>query len=132
MKTATLLHILVAVHTLIGVVSMASLFYLPYAAWKRRSPAKDRLLLVALAWPFVNLALLYFNGWECPMQSWAKALSGQHTGWVRDMYWVPESWLKLVPWTYSIGYVAGVALLLWRLRPKKRDSGRRSNRQARP
>jgi hypothetical protein len=111
MDNSLLLHILIACHTLIGAINIACLFYLPYAAWKRRSPAKDRLLLVALVFPAANLILMAFNGMNCPMQGWASALTGHHDGWVRDVYWVPESWLRVVPWTFPIGYLVGAGLV---------------------
>ena len=114
MNSATLLHILMAVHTLIGAISTACLFYLYYAAWRGWHPAKDRLLLIALIWPLANLILMAVNGMVCPMQNWAQALTGQHAGWVRDIYWVPENWLRVVPWTFSIGYFTGAALVFWR------------------
>jgi hypothetical protein len=114
--TATLLHILMAVHTLIGAVSSASLAYLYYAAWKRRRPTKDWILLAALTWPCVNLTLLVANGWVCPMQTWAQALTGEHGRWVRDIYWVPERWLRLIPWTYGPSYLVGVAAVWWRIK----------------
>jgi hypothetical protein len=60
---ALLLHILLAVHTLIGAVSTACLVTLFVAAWQGKSPASSR-------------------------------------------------WLRVVPWTYSIG---GAALVFWRL-----------------
>ena len=115
MDNALLLHLLIASHTLIGAISTACLVYLYYAAWRGRNPAKDRLLLVALIWPLANLILMAVNGMVCPMQNWAQALSGQHTGWVRDIYWVPENWLRVVPWTFSIGYFTGAALVFWRV-----------------
>jgi len=110
--SALLLHILMALHTLIGVVSTFCLFYLYYAAWKRRRPAEDKLLVFALLWPLANLVLLAANGMVCPLQNAAQALAGQ-SGHVRDMYFVPESWLRLVPWTYGPGFLVGAALL-WR------------------
>ena len=116
MDSALLLHLLIASHTLIGAISTGCLFYLYYAAWRGRHPAKDRLLLVALIWPLVNLILMAINGMVCPMQDWAQALSGQHAGWVRDIYWVPERWLRLVPWTYSTSYVLGAVLVFARIR----------------
>jgi len=115
MNNATLLHILIAVHTLVALVSMASLIYLPYAAVKGHSPARDRFLLFALLWPLANLILIAANGMVCPMQSWAQDLSGEHTRWVRDIYFVPERWLGTVPWTYPAGYLLGVALVFGRL-----------------
>jgi hypothetical protein len=118
MSNATLLHILIAVHTLIGAVSTASLVYLFVAAWKRKSPAQDHLLLFALIWPFVNLVLMSVNGMVCPMQDWAKMLTGQQAGWVRDIYWVPENWLRIVPWTYAPSYALGAALVFLRIRRK--------------
>lgn len=114
MKTATLLHILIAVHTLIGAVSTFCLFYLFFAAWKRRHPGKDRLVLLALVWPLANLILMAANGMVCPLQNAAQALVGQSQGWVRDIYFVPESWLKAVPWTYGPSYAIGAALVWWR------------------
>jgi len=116
MNSATLLHILMAVHTLIGAISTFCLFYLYVAAWRRRDPRRDRVLLAALVWPFADLILMAVNGMVCPMQDWAQALSGQHAGWVRDIYWVPESWLRLVPWTYSVSYVLGAVLVFARIR----------------
>jgi len=118
MDNTLLLHILIASHTLIGALNIVFLLYLPYAAWKRRSPAKDRLLLVALLFPLVNLILMAFNGMRCPMQGWAQALSGPGTGWVRDIYWVPESWLRIVPWTFPISYLLGAGLVFGRLTKK--------------
>ncbi len=114
MKTATLLHILIAVHTLIGALSTFCLFYLYFAAWKRRHPSKDKLLLLALVWPLANLILMAANGMVCPLQNAAQALSGQYTGWVRDIYWVPESWLQIVPWTFGPSYAIGAALVCLR------------------
>ncbi|MDE2182398.1 MAG: hypothetical protein KGJ78_05200 [Alphaproteobacteria bacterium] len=110
-----LLHILIAVHTLIAAISTGALFYLLYAALKGHSPAKDPILLFALVWPLANLVILAANGWTCPMQNWAQDLTGQHAGWVRDIYWIPERWLRIVPWTYSLGYLAGVLLVFARL-----------------
>ena len=124
MGNTTLLHILMVVHTLIAAASTAALVYLYYAAWKGRSPRTDMLLLAALIWPFVNLALLLANGWECPMQSWAKALTGEHTGWVRDMYFVPQSWMAFVPWTYGPFYLFGAALVFGRALARARASAR--------
>ena len=114
MNAATLLHILMAVHTLIGVISTASLVYLFVAAWRRKSPLRDPFLAFALIWPFVNLVLMAINGMVCPLQDVAQTLTGQDSVWVRDIYWVPEDWLKVVPWTYSISYVTGAALVFWR------------------
>ena len=122
MSDATLLHILIAVHTLIGAVNTACLFYLPYAAWKGRSPATDRLLQVALVFPLANLILMAANGMACPLQGWAQALAGGQTGWVRDIYLVPESWLRIVPWTFPLGYFAGAALVFGRVLIKRRAS----------
>jgi len=119
---ATLLHILIAVHTLIGAVNTACLFYLPYAAWKGRSPATDRLLQVALVFPLANLILMAANGMACPLQHWAQTLAGPHAGWVRDIYGVPESWLRIVPWSFPISYALGAALVFGRLLLKKRLS----------
>ena len=116
MNSATLLHILMAVHTLVGAISTFCLFYLYYAAFRHRNPRRDNVLLVALIWPLANLILMAVNGMVCPMQDWAQALSGQHQGWVRDIYWVPERWLRLVPWTYSTSYVLGVVLVFARIR----------------
>ena len=114
--TATLLHILMAVHTLIGAISTACLVYLFWAAGRRKSPKTDRVLLFALVWPAANLILMAANGMACPLQNAAQALAGVHTGWVRDMYWVPERWLAVVPWTYPIFYFTGIALVWWRAR----------------
>ena len=114
MDHSLLLHILIAVHTLIGAINTACLSYLPYAAWKRRSPATDRLLLFALIFPLANLILMAANGMACPLQDWAKALAGQQTGWVRDIYWVPERWLRIIPWTFPISYLVGAALVVGR------------------
>lgn len=114
MKTVPLLHILIAVHTLIGAVSTVCLFYLYFAAWKRRHPSKDKLLWLALVWPLVNLIVMAANGMVCPLQNAAQALTGQHTTWVRDIYLVPESWLKIIPWTYGPSYLLGAALVWWR------------------
>jgi hypothetical protein len=114
MKTATLLHILLTVHTLIAAASIFCLFYLYYSAWKGHHPSKDKLLLLALVWPFVNLIVLTCNGWVCPLQNAAQALTGEHAAWVRDIYWVPESWLRVVPWTYGSSYAIGAALVWWR------------------
>ncbi len=132
MKTVPLLHILVAVHTLIGAISTFCLFYLFWAAWKRRHPARDKLLLLALIWPLVNLILLACNGWVCPLQNAAQALSGQHAGWVRDIYLVPESWLRIVPWSYPLSYVVGAALVWWRARRPSRPHARASRRGRHP
>jgi hypothetical protein len=114
--TATLLHILMAVHTLIGAVSTACLVYLAWAAWHRRRPAADKLLVFALAWPLANLTLMAVNGMACPLQNAAQALTGTHT-WVRDIYWVPQSWLSVIPWTYPIGYALGVLAVWARAKP---------------
>jgi hypothetical protein len=122
MSDATLLHILIAVHTLIGAISTASLVYLFVAAWKSKNPTKDPLLVFALVWPFANLVLMALNGMVCPMQDWAKMLTGQHAGWVRDIYWIPESWLRIVPWTYGPSYALGAALVFGRLWWKRRLS----------
>ncbi len=122
MDHSLLLHILMAVHTLIGAVNIACLFYLPYAAWKGHSPAGDRLLAFALLFPLANLILMAVNGMVCPMQGWAQGLTGQHTGWVRDIYLVPERWLRIIPWTFPIGYVLGAALVFGRLLLRKRAS----------
>lgn len=112
--TVTLLHILVAVHTLVAAVSTSCLVYLFLGAWKRRSPRKDLFLRFALAWPLLNWVLLLANSMECPMQSWAKDLAGVQDGWVRDLYLVPESWIAWVPWTYGSSYVIGTCLVFWR------------------
>ena len=120
MNTGTLLHILIASHTLIALLSTASLCYLYYAAWRGLTPARNWLLLIALCWPLMNLILLAANGWVCPMQSWAQNLTGEHGHWVRDMYWLPERWQKLVPWTYGPFYVVGAALVFARLWLKRR------------
>jgi hypothetical protein len=120
MNNTLLLHILIAVHTLIAAVSTASLFYLPYAAIKGHSPRHDGLLVVALVWPLANLILMTVNGWVCPMQDWAKDLTGGEAGWVRDIFWVPESWLRIVPWTFPIGSFVGVVLVFGRLWLKRR------------
>jgi hypothetical protein len=126
--TGTLLHILMAVHTLIGAVSTFCLAYLCYAAFKRRSPASDKLLMCALIWPLVNLIAMAANGMVCPLQNAAQALAGQpdgqQAGWVRDMYWVPQSWLKLVPWTYGPSYLIGATLVWWRSQRKKGGAAR--------
>lgn len=119
MNESTLLHILMAVHTLIGAVSTACLVYLFVAAWKGRSPAKDPFLAFALIWPLANLTLMAFNGMVCPLQDAARTLTGQEEGWVRDIYWVPEGWLKIIPWTYPAFYLAGVVLVFGRLWAKK-------------
>ena len=87
-----------------------------WAAWRRRRPKADKLLIFALIWPCANLVLMAANGMVCPLQDWAQALSGQHEGWVRDIYWIPESWLRLVPWTYSTSYVLGLVLVFARIR----------------
>lgn len=113
--TATLLHILMAVHTLIGAVSTACLAYLYWAAWRRHRPGADKLLVFALAWPLANLILMALNGMACPLQNAAQALAGTHA-WVRDIYWVPQSWLSVIPWTYPIGYALGVAAVWARSR----------------
>jgi hypothetical protein len=113
--TATLLHILMAVHTLIGAVSTASLVYLYWAAWRRHRPGADKLLVFALAWPLANLTQMALNGMACPLQNAAQALAGTHA-WVRDIYWVPQSWLSVIPWTYPIGYGLGVAAV-WARKP---------------
>jgi hypothetical protein len=113
--TATLLHILMAVHTLIGAVSTACLCYLFWAAWRRKSPKTDKLLVFALAWPLLNLLAMATNGMACPLQNAAEALTGSH-GWVRDIYFVPEAWLAIIPVTYPAFYVLGVAAVWWRLR----------------
>jgi len=114
MSNATLLHILIAVHTLIVALAYASLFYVFYAALKRHSPLKDKLLLAALVWPWLDFFLLAANGMECPLQNLARQLAGQTTGWVRDVYWVPQSWLRQIPWTFGVPYVIGAALVFWR------------------
>lgn len=118
---ATLLHILMAVHTLIGIISTACLVYLYYAAWRGRRPGRDKLLMVALIWPLANLVLMAANGMVCPLQNAAQALvgqagAGQAGGWVRDMYWVPQSWLRIIPYTYGPSYLIGTILVLWRAR----------------
>lgn len=112
--TIPLLHILIAVHTLIGAVSTFCLVYLYWAAWRRRRPSVDKLLIFALVWPLANLILMAANGMVCPLQNAAQVLMGQHGGWVRDIYLVPESWLKIIPWTYPIFYGLGAALVWWR------------------
>ncbi len=114
--TATLLHILIGLHTLIAAVSTACVVYLYFAAWQRRSPPSDRLLRLALIWPLANLLLMAANGMVCPLQNAAQSLLGQHGGWVRDIYLVPQSWLKVVPWTYGPSYLLGAALVWWRAR----------------
>ncbi len=117
--TATLLHILMAVHTLIGAVSTACLGYLFWAAWRRRSPKTDTFLIFALVWPLANLILMAANGMVCPLQNAAQALAGQPTLWVRDIYLVPEPWLRIIPWTYPIFYGLGAGMVWWRaLRPR--------------
>jgi hypothetical protein len=120
MDTDTLLQILIASHSLIAVLSTASLCYLYYAAYRGLSPARDGLLAIALIWPLLNLVILATHGWVCPMQEWAEDLAGRHGHWVRDMYWLPESWLRLVPWTYGPFYAVGAALVFARLWLKKR------------
>jgi len=121
--TATLLHILIAVHTLIGAISTGCLFYLGWAAWRRHTPKTDKLLVFALAWPLLNLTLMALNGMTCPLQNAAQALSGAH-GWVRDIYGVPQAWLRLIPWTYPIGYGLGaIAVTLRATRPHPSQAG---------
>ena len=115
MDNSLLLHILMGVHTLIGAVNVVCLVYLPYAAFKRRSPARDGWLLAALILPGLNLILMAANGMACPLQGVAQTLAGGQTGHVRDMYLVPESWLAVVPWTFPIGYALGVALVFGRI-----------------
>jgi hypothetical protein len=117
--TVTLLHILMAVHTLIGAVSTGCLVCLYWAAWHRKTPKTDKILVFALAWPLANLTLMALNGMACPLQNAARVLAGSHGIWVRDMYLVPESWLRIVPWTYPIEYVIGVAAVFWRMRKAK-------------
>jgi hypothetical protein len=117
--TVPLLHILMAVHTLIGAVSTFCLIYLFGAAYRRHRPKTDKLLIFALVWPLANLILMAANGWTCPLQNAAQVLIGQHAGWVRDIYLVPESWLRVVPWTYPIGYFLGAALVWWRANPHR-------------
>jgi len=122
--TVTLLHILRTVHTLIGAISTACLLYLYYAAWRRHRPSADKLLIVALVWPLANLIAMAANGMVCPLQNAAHVLvgqtglAGQTGGWVRDIYLVPESWLRIIPWTYPIAYGLGAALVFWRARLK--------------
>lgn len=111
--TATLLHILILLHTLIAAVSTACLVYLYYAAWRCRNPRSDRILCFALIWPAVNLVLMAAGGMVCPLQIAAQSLAGQGPGWVRDIYLIPESWLAIIPWTYPIFYGLGAALV-WR------------------
>ena len=123
--TVTLLHILRTVHTLIGAISTACLAYLYYAAWRRRRPTSDKLLIVALVWPLANLILMAANGMVCPLQNAAQVLvgqtglAGQTGGSVRDIYLVPESWLRIIPWTYPIAYAVGAAAVWWRGRVKQ-------------
>ncbi|MBU6298461.1 MAG: hypothetical protein KGJ79_02645 [Alphaproteobacteria bacterium] len=114
MTNATLLHILIASHTLIAALSVASVAYVYYAALAKRHRAKDTLLVLALLWPAAIVALLFANGMQCVMQMWAKQLTGQHTGWVRDIYWLPESWVRLVPPVFTSLYALGIALLCGR------------------
>lgn len=116
MNNAILLHILTAVHTLLFALTFASLFYIFWAAWKRRNPRNDWLLLVCLVWPWVDLVFLLANGMECPLQSVAKELTGQRTGWVRDIYWLPESWIRHIPNIHGIVYWIGTILVFVRMR----------------
>ena len=115
--TATLLHILIALHTLIAAVSTACLVYLYYAAFLRLHPHGRPILWFALLWPAINLALMVANGMVCPLQIAAQNLAGQGHGWVRDIYLIPENWLAVIPWTYPIFYGLGAALVWWRSRP---------------
>lgn len=117
--TATLLHILIGLHTLIAAVSTACLGYLYYAAWRCKNPYSDRILCFALLWPAVNLVLMAANSMVCPLQIAAQSLTGQHGGWVRDIYLIPESWLAIIPWTYPLFYGLG-AVLVWGRRPRSR------------
>lgn len=112
--TAFLLHILMAVHTLIGAFSTLCLFYLYYAGLRRLRPRGNKLLTVALIWPLANLILMAANGMACPLQNAAQALAGQNTGWVRDMYFIPARWLAIVPYTYGPAYLIGAGLVWWR------------------
>jgi hypothetical protein len=116
-NSGTLLHILMALHTLIAAATTFALVYLCYAALKRRRPAADRILLFALTWPLANLILMALNGMVCPLQNAAQALSGEPGGWVRDLYWIPESWLRIIPYTFGPSYALGAALVWWRGRP---------------
>lgn len=120
--TATLLHILIAVHTLIGAISTACLVYLFWAAWHRRAPKADKVLVFALVWPLANLVLMAANGMVCPLQNAAQALAGS-SGWVRDIYWVPEDWLAVIPWIYPVFYAIGAAAA-WLRAPKDGWPGR--------
>jgi hypothetical protein len=110
-----LLHILMAVHTLIGAVSIFCLVYLYFAAWKGTRPGAGKLLVFALIWPLANLVLMALNNMACPLQNAAQALADS-SGHVRDIYFVPENWLRIVPWTYGPSYLIGAGLLFWRLR----------------
>lgn len=132
--TATLLHILVAVHTLIGAVSTLCLAYLYYAAWRRLHPLRDKILVFALAWPLANLVIMAANGMVCPLQNAALALSGTHGGWVRDIYLVPQGWLRAIPFTYPAFYLVGAGLVSWRARKQTDRPGPRLHRseQTRP
>lgn len=114
--TATLLHILIAVHTLIGATSTACLLYLYYAAWQGKRPGHDKWLVFALTWPLANLIVMAANGMVCPLQNAAQALAGVHGTWVRDIYLVPQSWLQVIPWTYPAFYLLGAGLIGWRMR----------------
>jgi len=120
--TATLLHILIALHTLIAALSTGCLFYLYFAAFRRKHPAEDRLLAFALLWPLANILLMAANGMACPLQNAAQTLSDTPGVWVRDIYLVPESWLALVPWTYPAFFCLGAVLVFRRAQPTSKSA----------
>ena len=114
MKHRYLLHIVLACHTLITVITAALIFYLLYSGLVGLALRSHPLLWLALIWPALIGFQLLLNRGDCLFQSCAKALTGTSSGWSRDLYLFPESWARAIPLVFTPLYLAGAGLVVGR------------------
>ena len=114
-RTSLLLHALMAAHTAIVAVSVAAVGYILARGLLGGALLDDRLLFAAVIW-IVGIGVgRYLNGVECILQTWARRLRGQASGWARDIYWAPESWAMAIPKVFTPAFLIGVALVAGRV-----------------